>query len=56
MQEQGVGIRVEAMSEEYAGQAQAWAQRLGLPLQNDDAQFAVQLGPEGLQEIGRAHV
>lgn len=49
MQEQGVGVRVEAMSEEYAGQAQAWAQRLGLPLQDDDAQFAVQLGPEGLQ-------
>ncbi|MBI6925633.1 MULTISPECIES: class I SAM-dependent methyltransferase [Pseudomonas] len=49
MQEQGVGIRVEAMSEEYADQAQAWAQRLGLPLQDDDAQFAVQLGAEGLQ-------
>lgn len=49
MQEQGVGIRVEAMSEAYADQAQAWAQRLGLPLQDDDAQFAVQLGAEGLQ-------
>ncbi|WP_367598052.1 class I SAM-dependent methyltransferase [Pseudomonas fulva] len=49
MQEQGVGIRVEAMSEEYADQAQAWAQRLGFPLQGDDAQFAVQLGAEGLQ-------
>lgn len=49
MQEQGVGIRVEAMSEAYADQAQAWAQRLGLPLQDDDAQFAVQLGVEGLQ-------
>lgn len=49
MQEQGVVIRVEAMAGEYAEQAQVWAERLGLPLQQDEAEFAVQVGADGLQ-------
>ena len=49
MEEQGTGIRVEAMSAECAQQAAAWAERLGLPLRDDAAGFAVQVGAEGLQ-------
>ena len=49
MEEQGTGIRVEAMTAEYAQQASAWAERLGLPLQDDTAAFAVQVGADGLQ-------
>ena len=49
MQERGVVIRVEAMAGEYAEQAQVWAERLGLPLQQDEAEFAVQVGADGLQ-------
>lgn len=46
-------IRVEALAPAYAGAAQAWAQRLALPL-GGDAQFALQLGESGLQlaELG----
>ena len=49
MEEQGTGIRVEARTAEYAQQASAWAERLGLPLQDDTAAFAVQVGADGLQ-------
>ncbi|MBK5008460.1 class I SAM-dependent methyltransferase [Pseudomonas sp. S60] len=49
MQEQSVVIRVEAMAGEYSEQAQVWAERLGLPLQQDEAEFAVQVGADGLQ-------
>ena len=49
MEEQGTGIRVEAMSAEYAEQAKVWAERLSLPLQDESAGFAVQVGAEGLQ-------
>ena len=46
-------IRVEALAPAHASAAQAWAQRLGLPL-GGDAQFALQLGDAGLQlaELG----
>ncbi len=37
------------MAAEYAQQARAWAERLGLPLQDDTAAFAVQVGADGLQ-------
>ncbi|MEE3633038.1 class I SAM-dependent methyltransferase [Pseudomonas sp. AL 58] len=42
-------LRVEALSPEYQGHAEQWAQRLGLPLDDDAAGFAVQVGSEGLQ-------
>ena len=42
-------VRVEALAPLYAEQASRWASRLGLPLQADDAQFALQLGETGLQ-------
>lgn len=48
-QEQGTGIRVEALSAPFQAQAQDWAQRLGLPQEDDSAQFAVQIGADGLQ-------
>ncbi|WP_412460595.1 class I SAM-dependent methyltransferase [Pseudomonas sp. SC11] len=48
-QAQGAGIRVEAMSAPFHSQAQAWSQRLGLPLVDDAAAFALQVGAEGLQ-------
>lgn len=48
-QEQGGGIRVEALMPAFQGQAAQWAQRLGLPLDNAEAEFAVQVGAEGLQ-------
>ena len=49
MEEQGAGIRVEALTAEFAAQAAAWAERLALPLQGDEAGFAVQVGVDGLQ-------
>ncbi|QGZ30367.1 class I SAM-dependent methyltransferase [Stutzerimonas stutzeri] len=42
-------VRVEALAPQFAEQAGAWASRLALPLQADDAQFALQLGDQGLQ-------
>ena len=53
--EQGMGIRVEALSAEFQAQAQVWAERLGVPLVDDEAGFAVQVGPDGLQiqQLGR---
>ncbi|MGN8258124.1 class I SAM-dependent methyltransferase [Pseudomonas sp. SMSB3] len=48
-QEQGAGLRVEALTPQYTEQAMSWAQRLGLPLVDASAGFAVQVGPEGLQ-------
>jgi 16S rRNA (guanine1516-N2)-methyltransferase len=46
-------IRVEALRPVFAGEASAWAERLGLPLQGE-AEFALQLGDDGLQlaELG----
>ncbi|PZW83684.1 16S rRNA (guanine1516-N2)-methyltransferase [Pseudomonas sp. 2848] len=48
-QQQAAGIRVEALVAQFQAQAEAWAQRLGLPLVDEAAEFAVQLGAEGLQ-------
>ncbi|MFJ4392316.1 class I SAM-dependent methyltransferase [Pseudomonas soli] len=48
-QQQAAGIRVEALAAQFQAQAEAWAQRLGLPLVDEAAEFAVQLGEEGLQ-------
>ncbi|AYC32030.1 SAM-dependent methyltransferase [Pseudomonas cavernae] len=43
-------IRVEALAPTYAAQAEAWAERLQLPLAGD-AEFALQLGDAGLQLV-----
>ncbi|QLF92153.1 class I SAM-dependent methyltransferase [Pseudomonas sp. ABC1] len=47
-------IRVEALDSLYIDRARAWADRLGLPLGQDDADFVLQLGDNGLQllELG----
>lgn len=42
-------VRVEALASEFVEQAHAWASRLGLPTQADEAEFALQLGEGGLQ-------
>ena len=43
------GIRVEALDAGYQAQAEQWAARLGLPLVDAEAAFAVQVGGDGLQ-------
>src|SRR5690606_2213602 len=43
-------IRVEALQPAFAEAASRWAERLGLPL-DGEAEFAVQLGEEGLQLV-----
>lgn len=54
-QEQGTGITVEALAPEYQAQAQQWAAQLGLPLNDDSAAVALQIGADGLQlqQLGR---
>jgi len=42
-------VRVEALAPPFVEQAGLWASRLGLPLLADDAEFALQLGENGLQ-------
>lgn len=42
-------VRVQALAPQYAEQASSWASRLGLPLQANDAEFALQVGETGLQ-------
>ncbi|MCW3149180.1 class I SAM-dependent methyltransferase [Stutzerimonas stutzeri] len=42
-------VRVEPLAPQFAATAHAWAQRLGLPEQGDDAEFALQVGETGLQ-------
>ena len=42
-------VRVEAIAPQYAEQACAWASRLGLPSDAEQAEFALQLGEDGLQ-------
>ena len=42
-------IRVDALGPEWAAQAADWAQRLGLPQTAEDAEFALQVGEQGLQ-------
>ena len=48
-QQAGSRIRVEALSSQGSEQAAQWAQRLNLPLQNADADFALQVTDDGLQ-------
>lgn len=42
-------IRVEALDESFQVRALQWAEQLGLPLQLEDADFALQVGEQGLQ-------
>jgi 16S rRNA (guanine1516-N2)-methyltransferase len=51
MSEQPAGnrIRVEAVCSEGGEQAAYWALRLGLPLQDEDADFSLQVTDDGLQ-------
>lgn len=48
-QQAGSRIRVEALASQAQTQAVEWARRLGLPLEDDHADFALQVGNEGLQ-------
>jgi 16S rRNA (guanine1516-N2)-methyltransferase len=48
-QQSGSRIRVEAMAAGAQEQAADWARRLGLPLADDEADFALQLTDNGLQ-------
>jgi len=48
-QQAGSRIRVEALAVGGQEQAAQWAQRLGLPLQDDEADFALQVTDSGLQ-------
>ncbi|NWN65341.1 class I SAM-dependent methyltransferase, partial [Pseudomonas sp. MAFF 301512] len=45
----GSRIQVEALGEVFQARAEQWAQRLGLPLQQADADFSLQVGEHGLQ-------
>lgn len=42
-------INVEALDAGFESVARQWAERLGLPLQIEDAEFALQVGEQGLQ-------
>lgn len=42
-------IHVEASAPAFQPQAEQWAERLGLPMQVDDGEFALQVGEQGLQ-------
>nr|MBF0683222.1 class I SAM-dependent methyltransferase [Pseudomonas sp.] len=42
-------VRVEALAPQFVEQARAWATRLALPIEADQAEFALQLGEGGLQ-------
>ena len=42
-------IHVEALDAAFEPQAEQWAERLGLPLQMADGEFALQVGEQGLQ-------
>ncbi|MDX2352988.1 class I SAM-dependent methyltransferase [Stutzerimonas xanthomarina] len=42
-------VRIEALAPHFAELVGAWASRLGLPMQADEAEFALQLGEAGLQ-------
>ena len=51
MSEQPVACRihVQALAPAFQPQAEQWAERLGLPMQVDDGEFALQVGEQGLQ-------
>lgn len=42
-------VRAEALAPQFAEKTAAWASRLGLPRQAEEAEFALQLGENGLQ-------
>ena len=42
-------VRAEALAPQFADKTAAWASRLGLPRQAEEAEFALQLGENGLQ-------
>jgi 16S rRNA (guanine1516-N2)-methyltransferase len=42
-------IHVQALGPTFEAQAEQWAERLGLPLQVDGGEFALQVGDQGLQ-------
>ncbi|MEE4915535.1 class I SAM-dependent methyltransferase [Pseudomonas alliivorans] len=48
-QQAGSRIRVEALTADGQDQAGVWAERLGLPLQDEQADFALQVTGDGLQ-------
>ncbi|PHN56607.1 class I SAM-dependent methyltransferase [Pseudomonas viridiflava] len=48
-QQAGSRIRVEALTADGQDQAAVWAERLGLPLQDEQADFALQVTGDGLQ-------
>lgn len=48
-QQAGSRIRIEALTASGQDQAAQWAARLGLPLQDEEADFALQVTDEGLQ-------
>lgn len=48
-QQTGSRLRVETLSSNGQAQAQLWAQRLGLPLDDAEADFALQVTDDGLQ-------
>ena len=50
----GCRIKVEALGEAYQALAEQWAERLGLPLDVADAEFALQVSAQGvqLQQLG----
>ena len=41
-------VRIEALAPQFAELVGAWASRLGMPMQADEAEFALQLGEAGL--------
>ena len=51
MSEQTAGCRinVQALDEAYQALAEQWAERLGLPMDEADAEFALQVSAHGLQ-------
>ena len=48
-QQAGSRIRVEALTADGQDQAALWAERLGLPVQDEQADFALQVTDDGLQ-------
>ncbi|MBI6681573.1 class I SAM-dependent methyltransferase [Pseudomonas viridiflava] len=48
-QQAGSRIRVEALTADEQDQAALWAERLGLPVQDEQADFALQVTDDGLQ-------
>ncbi len=48
-QQAGSRIRVEALTADGQDQAAVWAERLGLPLQDEQADFSLQVTDDGLQ-------